>query len=569
MQYKKYRIHTRSCHSRESGNLKTVSLLDSHFRGNDTLPDSKGLPLESYFLLFRSKGSPLERGMNIIFYLSLLFIFSSCAREYKSEEIYNIWRNSGNKNTVIKIINPFNESLFPPEFPSPTFFWEETNKDFNSWIVVIEQDKEFKYISPILRIRKWKLDPKIWEKIKSLPHNNFYNITIIGFDWFNHKRFSNGTARFAISDDSVGAPIFYRSVPLPFSFAVRHLDSIEWKLLDISNANEPKTVLKNMKICSNCHSFSANGKSLGMDIDYGNDKGSYITANIEAETKLYKENIFTWNDYKREDNEYTFGFLSQVSPDGRYIISTVKDRSIFVSQENIYFSQLFFPIKGILIYYDSKTKEFYPLKGADDRAYVQSNGSWSPDGKTIYFARANSLILPEADTSRETILPPYIARDFIRGKRDFKYDIYTIPFNNGKGGKSKPLAGASGNGLSNYFPRCSPDGKWLVFCQANNFMLLQPDSKLYIMPSNGGIPLLMNCNTSKMNSWHSWSPNSKWLAFSSKAFGPYTNLFISHIDSKGMDSPPVWLENAVPNNRAVNIPEFVNIRYSELEKIIY
>ena len=69
----------------------------------------------------------------------------------------------------------------------------------------------------------------------------------------------------------------------------------------------------------------------------------------------------------------------------------------------------------------------------------------------------------------------------------------------------------------------------------------------------------MNCNTDLMNSWHNWSPNSKWLVFTSKAFTPCTQLFITHVDENGIDTPPVLLHTFVPEDRAVNIPEFVNI----------
>ena len=94
------------------------------------------------------------------------------------------------------------------------------------------------------------------------------------------------------------------------------------------------------------------------------------------------------------------------------------------------------------------------------------------------------------------------------------------------------------NGESNYFARYSPDGRWIAFCKASSFMLLQPDSRIYIMPAQGGTPRLMNCNTPLMNSWHSWSSNSRWLVFSSKANTPYTQLFITHVDSLGNDAPP-------------------------------
>ena len=114
--------------------------------------------------------------------------------------------------------------------------------------------------------------------------------------------------------------------------------------------------------------------------------------------------------------------------------------------------------------------------------------------------------------------------------------------------------------MSNYFPKYSHDGKWLVFCKAENYMLLQTDSKLYIMPADlSEEPRLMNCNMNRLNSWHSWSPNSRWLVFSSKVNSPYTELFLTHIDEEGNDTPPILLSNFSSTDRACNIPEFVDI----------
>ena len=64
--------------------------------------------------------------------------------------------------------------------------------------------------------------------------------------------------------------------------------------------------------------------------------------------RLATSDIITWDDYRREDGQQTFGLLSQISPDGRYVLSTVKDRSVFVPRPDLAFSQLFFPLKGIL-----------------------------------------------------------------------------------------------------------------------------------------------------------------------------------------------------------------------------
>jgi tetratricopeptide (TPR) repeat protein len=70
-----------------------------------------------------------------------------------------------------------------------------------------------------------------------------------------------------------------------------------------------------------------------------------------------------------------------------------------------------------------------------------------------------------------------------------------------------------------------------------------------------------------MNSWHTFSPNGRWLAFSSKGRSLYTQLFLTHIDENGKDSPAILVENATAANRGVNIPEFVNIPPNGLTKM--
>src|SRR6185369_14035594 len=271
------------------------------------------------------------------------------------------------------------------------------------------------------------------------------------------------------------------------------------------------------------------------------------------------EKIITWADYKREDGELTFGLLSRVSPTGRYVISTVKDRSVFVAIPDIMISQLFFPIKGILVVFDRETKQYAPLPGADDPQYVQTNAVWSPDGKEIVFARAKAHHAERLDQQNSALLDEKDVPEFTVEKQPFRYDLYRIPFNDGKGGTAEPLEGASNNGMSNFFPKYSPDGKWIVFCQAKSYMLLQLDSELYIVPAAGGAARRLRYNTARMNSWHSWSSNSRWLVFSSKVNTAYTQLFLTHIDEKGDDSPPVLLERFTSPDRAANIPEFVRL----------
>ena len=193
-----------------------------------------------------------------------------------------------------------------------------------------------------------------------------------------------------------------------------------------------------------------------------------------------------------------------------------------------------------------------PLPGADDPEYVHTNVTWSPDGSYLVFARAKATDAYPGGTQ-------LAAQANDPNETQVKYDLYRIPFNDGRGGKAEPIAGASDNGMSNSFPKITPDGRFLIFVQAKNGLLMRPDGKLYIVPVEGGTPRLMRANTPLMNSWHSVSPNGRWMVFSSKSRSPYTRLFLTHLDEQGNDTPAVMIENSTAANRAVNIPEFLNV----------
>jgi dipeptidyl aminopeptidase/acylaminoacyl peptidase len=293
-------------------------------------------------------------------------------------------------------------------------------------------------------------------------------------------------------------------------------------------------------------------------VDYANSKGSYIITNVKEQIVLASKDIITWDNYMPEDGEVSFGLLSQVSPDGRYVISTVKDKSVFIPRSALAFSQLFFPVRGILCIFDRKTGHFRALPGADNPEFVQSNPTWSPDGKYVVFARTKAYDMRHTKHQGKLPLTPSECEELIKDGRPFQFDLYRIPFNRGAGGTPEPIKGASNNGMSNFFARYSPDGRWIVFCRAKSYMLLQPDSELYIIPAEGGNARRLRCNTRRMNSWHSWSPNGKWLVFTSKAYSDYTQLCLTHIDENGYSTPPVLLAHLTAPDRAANIPEFVN-----------
>lgn len=457
---------------------------------------------------------------------------------------------------------PFADAVFPPDFAPPTFRWRVEGEADATWQLTVT----FRDGQPPIEARvtghHWSPNSETWEEIKRRSGNRLATATLSG-----PAATVLAQVSFSTATDPVGAPIFYRDVNLPFADAVKDPSDIRWRFGSVSDPRPPRVVLEKMPVCGNCHSFSRDGSVLGMDVDYANNKGSYAIVATAPEMALSPRDIITWDEFRREDGELTFGLLSQVSPDGRWVVSTVKDKSVFVPQPDLAFSQLFFPIKGILALYDRESKQFQSLPGADDPAYVQSNPTWSPDGRELVFARAPAYNLSHTVGQGRVLLTPEECREFTRDGKPFRFDLYRLPFNDGRGGRPEPLAGASANGFSHYFPKYSPDGRWIVFCRARSYMLLQPDSELFIVPARGGEPRRLRANLSRMNSWHSWSPNGRWLVFASKALSDYTQLFLTHMDPEGNSSPPVLLEQFTATNRAANIPEFVNLPLDGIVKI--
>jgi Flp pilus assembly protein TadD/dipeptidyl aminopeptidase/acylaminoacyl peptidase len=466
----------------------------------------------------------------------------------------------------IEIKYPLDQTLFPPEIVAPTFVWSDSTVGVGKWTVLLRLDGKDEVLRFQTAEPRWRPSEADWATIKQRSVERDAEVAIVGVG-AKAEAASAATVRIRTSRDPVGDSIFYREVPLPFLTAVQDPSRIRWRFGSIDSQDRPPIVLENLPVCGNCHSFSSNGAVLGLDVDYGNDKGAYAVLPVSKQIVLDDEKIITWSDYKKNDGEATFGLLSRVSPDGRYVISTVKDRAVFVATPDIWFSQLFFPIKGILVVYDTEKGTYRSLPGADDPEYVQSNPTWSPDGKSIVFARTKAYRREALANATDVLLDEKDVPEFVNNKQPFKFDLYRVPFNEGRGGKPEPIEGASHNGKSNYFAKFSPDGNWIVFCKAENYMLLMPDSELYIIPAEGGQARRLEANTPRMNSWHSWSSNGRWLVFSSKANTAYTQLFLTHIDDAGRSTPAVLLERFTADDRAANIPEFVPLPAEAIVKI--
>lgn len=469
----------------------------------------------------------------------------------------------------LSISYPYMESVFPAEIAAPTFIWKDTNSASNNWLIVVEFKNGQESIYALVYEKKWLPSKHLWEKIKSNSVHFPVEVTILGINQkIGDKITSADNTYFKISEYKVESSVFYRQIPLPFIKTRETFEKTRWRLGDISSYGRPAVVMEKIPVCASCHTFSKNGKTISMEMNYNNDSGAHFIASTTKHIRLSKENFFSWNDFPRKGIlPPTRGLFAKMSPSGRYVVGTVNEISYAAITNGIDFSQLFFPTYGVLAVYDVKKKIYYLLPGADDYNFVQTNPNWSPDEKYIVFARAKTKNEIHKDISNIKTHIEDTDIHTLNKKYNIQFDLYRIAFNEGKGGIPQPLEGASNNGMSNYFARYSPDGKWIVFTQSKTGIMLQPHSQLFIIPSSGGVFRKMRCNQNLFNSWHSWSPNGKWLLFSSKVNSPYTEIFITQVDENGSDSPPVLLSRFNDAGYAANVPEFVNIKPDAIQKI--
>lgn len=506
----------------------------------------------------------------------------------------------GDGAAVVTVDYPSEGSVVPPDLTAPTFLWHDASPGADRWLLdvsfgeggarlsilvpgeppprgeidprAVAENNEIYAGTPYqASALSWKPGSPVWEEIKRRSVEQPATFTFHGYAAARPDRLlSRGRVALTTSRDPVGAPIFYRDVPLMPSqteegvikpLAKGALPLIAWRLKDVSRADS-RALLTDMPTCANCHSFSADGRTLGLDVDGPQgDKGAYALVTVAKETRIRDQDVMTWNAYSgMKTGLNTLGFLSRVSPDGEWVISTINESLYVRNFWNYKFNQVFYPTRGILAAYSRRTGAIRALPGADDTAFVHCDPVWTPDGRTIVFARArarDSYIAGRPDAT--------YAGD--PNETPIQYDLYRLRFNEGRGGKPEPIAGAGSNGMSNSFPKVTPDGKWIVFVQSRNGQLMRPDGRLHIVPIEGGTARAMHCNLPLMNSWHSFSPNGRWMVFSSKSNTPYTQMFLTHLDADGNDTPPILIENATAANRAVNIPEFVNVRYDDFQSI--
>ncbi len=190
--------------------------------------------------------------------------------------------------------------------------------------------------------------------------------------------------------------------------------------------------------------------------------------------------------------------------------------------------------------------------------------AWSHDGSYLYYISCSGA-------------------DKQTPESEIKYDLLRIAYDNAHNtwGQTDTLITARETGKSISFPELSPDGKYLIFCMSDYgyFTVFSPTSDLYLMNLDSMKYSKLPVNSETVESFHSWSSNSKWFLFVSKRLdGLYSRVFFSYLDSTGTASKPFLLPQRDPDyyqahflnfNRPVFIKDKVTISADRLTKAAY
>ena len=192
---------------------------------------------------------------------------------------------------------------------------------------------------------------------------------------------------------------------------------------------------------------------------------------------------------------------------------------------------------ALLCYHLDSQKVTCPEELAD-KGRLETYPAWSPDGRTLYFCSA-PILWQDRDT-----VPP-------KSYDKVKYDLWRIAYDieTDQWGTAETVLSADETGLSVMLPRISPDGRFLLFCMCRYgcFPIYQPSSDLYLMDLATGDYRRLDVNSSYSESWHSWSGNSRWIAFSSKRQGgTLTRTYLSYVDATGQVHKPFVLPQKDP-----------------------
>jgi len=372
-----------------------------------------------------------------------------------------------------------------------------------------------------------------WNKLLSENKNESIRYQIYerrNGKWYGYQAFEN-----RVSDTPVDQYLYYRML-YPGYESWSDISIVQRSMENFSE----KTVVQNSAIdqnCVNCHTFNpADARGFMLHV-----RGSHGGTLFLKNGSLRKFNLKT----SEMENGAVY---PRWHPSGKFIAfssNKVIQQFHSLDEKRIEVSDL----NSSLVLYDLEKNEMRDIPAGEKGKFMDTYPEWSPDGKMLYFCRAEAL--------GETW-------DY----RRVHYDLYRIPFDPVQRSFGQPelVLDAAQSGKSVSFPRISPDGKALVYTSHDYgcFPIWHKEADLWFLDLTNAETRKLELNSEQTDSYHSWSENGKWMVFSSKrGDGLTARPYIAYLNEQGHATKPFILPQKDPGLyghliKSFNLPEFSN-----------
>lgn len=390
-----------------------------------------------------------------------------------------------------------------------------------------------------------------WEDLMQRNKGQALELTIATYE--NNKWVGLLPFMINVAPEPIDNNISYRLIPPGYE---------GWKEMGIYqrdlNSYKETAILENKLTkhnCLNCHSFCMQDPEKML---------FHVRAEFEGTVLIQGKKMEMLNTKtKKTIGPFVYPYWH---PSGKYIAFSVNKtmQDFFNNHPNRV--EVYDTASDIVIYNVENHKISQPALINASKSF-ETFPTFSPDGKSLYFCSANAV-----DSM------PY-------KYKEVKYSLCRVdfdPLDMSIGGIVDTLYNAPLNKKSVSFPRISPDGKFLVFTlhEFGNFSIWHKDSDLYIYNlETDELKSMEEANSDDVESYHSWSSNSRWMIFSSRRTnGLYTRLFITYVEENGTVHKPFLLPQKNPLEYykklmfSYNIPEFiknkVDIPKNQLVKLL-
>jgi len=357
-----------------------------------------------------------------------------------------------------------------------------------------------------------------------------------------------------VSPDSIDSFITYRLIEP--AYEVWHMVEIEERCIENF---ETRTLANGRKLgnrCMNCHT-------------HGGDKGQYSYFYIRGNkggTFLNRDGEFqkvTLSNEKTNGGTVYGGW----HPSGRYGVFS-SNLIIPAFHSNPALRMEVFDTHSDLCVADFQEKRMITASSVSQtNATLETFPCFSADGKFIYYSSAPN---PFGDTIADV-------DEYARAVKDIHYSLNRVAFDAETGEIAANIETVipATDSTSYHFAHCSPDGQWLSYSKSHNgtFPIWHMETRIGIRSLKGQQPVDA-ADTSSDNmtgihaSYHTWSHNSRWIAFASKSYDTqYSRVYYVHISPDGSMSKPLVLPQQDPSNddmnlKSYNIPDLSTIPVS-------